>query len=56
MDLALIFQFNKHWVSALYIKSYTGLHLVRLHEELEVTGFKCTFLCELVNFQILLES
>lgn len=56
MDLILIFPFDKHLISAIYIKFYIVLHLVRLHEELEVRNFKCAFVCELMNFQILLES
>lgn len=56
MDLALILQFSKHLIRAIYIKFYIVLYLVRLHEELGVRNFTCACLFELMHFQILLES
>lgn len=54
--LALIFLFKQHLKSALHVKFCVVRDPVQLHEQLEVRNFKCAFVCEFMNFQVLMES
>lgn len=46
MDLALIFQVNKHLISALYIKFYIVLYLVKLYYYILYNFFKYHWILE----------